>query len=221
MKRILQSSVQRVEILWSHECDSADVPVEFADRLSALDFLRSFMHDPLNMVTLRSALAEQFPFMDILRLTDEEILQQFAWQITRRYFELVPRIEEPLRIIGPGTSSEADSEADSEASSGTDPATAAGATGTSEETPATSAAPTDTDTAVSEEETDWIEFRVVGHETDLPMSGIGLRIRLPTGEMRDYTTDSNGIVRIEDLSSGTCDILEITDPDAAEVVQME
>ncbi len=200
MKRILRHGVQRVEILRSHECDSDDIPMKFGDRLLMLEFLRGFMHDPLNMATLRNALAEQLPFMDIIRLKDDEILQQFAWQITRRYFELVPRVIELSRFVGPGASSD-DSEADSEAGAGEAAA------------PPAAAAP--------QEETDWIEFRVVNDETDLPVPGIGLKVKLTTGETKDYTTDANGIVRIDDLPPGTCDIVEITDPDASEVVRVE
>ena len=207
LRRILQSGTQKVEILRSHELDSDDTPMEFGDRLLTLDLLRGFMHDPLNMVTLRSALAELIPVTDIFRLTDEEVLQQFAWQISRRYFELVLRVEELPRLVGPGTSSD-DSEADSE-------------TAAEEEAPATSAAPIATAVPEEEEETDWIEFRVVDDETDQPVSGIGLKIKLPAGETKDYTTDSNGIVHIDDLPPGTCDIVEITDPDASEVVQVE
>ena len=223
MKWILQSSTQRVEILRSHECDSDDIPMEFRDRSLTLDFLRRLTHNPLNMTTLRSALAEIVPVMDISRLTDDEILQQFAWQIARRYFELVPRVEEFPHLVGLGTSSDADSgtdsSTDSSVSSGTDSADTASATETAAQAPAISAAPTDT--VAPEEETDWIEFRVVNDETDLPMSNIGLKIKLSTGEIKDYMTDANGIVRIDDLPPGTCDIIEMTDPDAAEVVGVE
>ncbi|MFC1716730.1 SpaA isopeptide-forming pilin-related protein [Candidatus Poribacteria bacterium] len=202
MRRILETDTQRVEILRSHERDSADVPLEFRDRLLMLDFLREFMHDPLNMATLRYALSELLPFMDIIRLKDDEVIQQFAWQVTRRYFDLVLRVQGIPRLVGPGESSD-ESEPDSEA--------AAGADETAEEAPP----------AAVEEETDWIEFRVVNDETDVPISGVGLKIRLTTGETRDYTTDANGLVHIDDLPSGTCDIVEITDPDASEVVQVE
>jgi len=225
---ILQSSTQRVEILRPYKRNSDDIPMDFRDRFFTLDFLRRLTRDPLNMTTLRNALAEIVPVTDISRLTDDEILQQFAWQIACKYFELVPRVEELPHIVGLGTLSDADSEADSSADSAADPSSSseadsagpAGATETAEQAPATTAMPTPPPD-VPEEETDWIEFRVVDDETDLPLSDIGLKIKLPTGETKDYTTDSNGIVRIDDLTPGTCDIIEMTDPDAAEVVGVE
>lgn len=224
MRRTIRSFTQRIDILRPYECDPDDIPVEFRDRFFTLDFLRRLTLDPLNMVTIRNALSEIFPVMDVLRLTDDEILKQFAWQIACGYFKLVPREEKIPRIMGPGVSSEADSEADSQDdSAGT--AGAAGTTETTEEAPATSTTPTetetDTDTTATEEETDWIEFRVVNDETDEPMSGIGLKIKLTTGETKDYTTDGSGMIRIDDLPPGTCDIEEILDPDASEIVQVE
>ena len=212
MRRILESNTRRVEILRLHERDAADVPMRFGDRLLTLDFLRVFMRDPMNMMTLRNALAEVFPVMDISRLTDDETLQRFSWQIADRYFELVLRVEGISHLVGVGAgeSSEAGSEADSEAAGGADE--------TAQEAPVTSvpAAP-----IAPQEERDWIEFRIVDDETDLPMPGIELKIKLPTGETKDYTTDANGIVHIDDLTSGTCDIVEMTDPDASEVVRVE
>ena len=65
MRRILESNTHRVEILRLHERDTADVPMEFGDRLLTLDFLRAFIRDPMNMITLRNILAEVFPVMDI------------------------------------------------------------------------------------------------------------------------------------------------------------
>ena len=189
-----------------------------------LDFLRGFMHNPLNMAILRNTLSELLPVVGILRLTEEEILQQVAWQIAEGYIRLVKLAESPLHSTGPGTSSEDDSEADSSAGqdagsgadSGAGSQTAAGAT----ETAAESSTDAD-DTASQEEETDWIEFRIVDDETGQPVSGIVLKVKLPNGETKDYTTDSSGTVRIEDLPSGTCDIVEMTDPDASEVVLVE
>lgn len=248
MQRILQSSTQRVEILRPHERGSDDIPMDFRDRFLTLDFLRRLTHNPLNMITLRDALAEIVPVTDISRLTDDEILQQFAWLVACKYFELVPMVEEMPRLVGLGTLREADSTADSSASSEADSAGPAGATETAEQPPVTTATPPATiaepsettaappatiaepsattpappvSLAAPEEETDWIEFRVVDDETDMPMSGIGLKIKLPTEEIKDYTTDANGIVRIDDLTPGTCDIVEITDPDAGEVVLVE
>ncbi len=227
MRRIIRSGAQRIAILRSHECGSDDIPMQIGYRFLTLDFLRVFAHEPLYMKTIRNVLAEHLSVMDILRLTDEEVLQQFTWQITEGYIRLVRWIESPLRATGRSASSEDYSESDSvagqdthsevssEASSGTDSGIGAGVAETAEESTI------DTETTVPQEETDWIEFRVVDDGTGQPVSGVRLKIRLPTGEIRDYTTDGDGIVRIGDLPDGMCDIVEIKDLDAAEVVQVE
>ena len=227
MRRTIRSFTQKIDILRPYECDPDDIPMEFGDRFFTLDFLHRLTLDPLNMITIRNAISEFLPVVDVLRLTDDAVLQQFAWQIACGYFKLIPREEKIPRIMGPGVSPEADSEADSQddsaASSGAGTDGAGAATETAEEAPAGGAASTDTDTDTdaTEEETDWIEFKVVNDETEQPMSGIGLKIKLTTGETKDYTTDSSGMVRIDDLPPGTCDIEEIRDPDASEIVQVE
>lgn len=217
MQWILQNSTQRIEILRPHELDSDDIPVEFRDIYSALDFLRNFTLDPFSMIALRSVLAGVAPIMNIYRLTDDELLQQLAWQIAYKHLFLVKRAEELPHVSGLGVLSDAETEDDSSA----DSADTADATTELAEQSTTDTEESTDSPAVNEEITDWIEFRIVDDETDMPMPDVGLKIRLPDGEIKDYTTDSNGIVRIDNLSPGTCDIVEMTDPDAAEVIAVE
>jgi hypothetical protein len=67
----------------------------------------------------------------------------------------------------------------------------------------------------------WIKFRVVDDETGEPVAGVTLRIREPGGLERDYTTRADGGIEINEIDPGACDILEMTDPDALEVVRTE
>jgi hypothetical protein len=93
VRKVLRSGIQTIEILRWHECDPSDTFMEFRDSFSALSFLRNFMRDPFNMMTLRDALAESLPTINISRLTHDEILRQLAWQIVRGYVRLLPGIE--------------------------------------------------------------------------------------------------------------------------------
>ena len=63
--------------------------------------------------------------------------------------------------------------------------------------------------------------RVVDDETGQPIAGVELTIRVPTGEVETDVTESNGMIRIDDLESGTCDILLMDDAEAYEVVRVE
>jgi len=106
MRRVLRSGFQKIEILKWHECSPTDTFMEFRDTLFALNFLRKFMYDPLNIMTLRNTLAEALSYTDISRLADHEILQQLGWQIVRGYVKLVPRVEEVPPVVLLGRSAE-------------------------------------------------------------------------------------------------------------------
>ena len=74
--------------------------------------------------------------------------------------------------------------------------------------------------AVAPEVANWIKFQVVDDETDQPVQGVKLKIKLPTGEVKEFTTDTQGMIEIKDLPPGTCDIEEMIDDEALEVVQV-
>lgn len=105
MSRFLRSTGQRIEILRWYECGPEDTFMEFHDRFFALGFLRNLMSDPLNMVTLRSALVGILQDTeDTSRLMDHEIIEQLAGQIARGYVRLVVREGEALQTSGGGGS---------------------------------------------------------------------------------------------------------------------
>ena len=54
--------------------------------------------------------------------------------------------------------------------------------------------------------TTWVKFKVVEDATGRPIPGVKLRIRLPNGNERDYTTRSDGMVEIDEIDPGTCDM---------------
>ena len=67
----------------------------------------------------------------------------------------------------------------------------------------------------------WVEFKVVEDGTGKPVGGVRLRVTTPDGIENFYTADSAGLIRIEDLDPGQCDIGEMIDADALEVVSLQ
>lgn len=64
----------------------------------------------------------------------------------------------------------------------------------------------------------WIEFHLVDHETDEPIANVPFRLSLPDGAVAEHTSDGSGMIRIDDLPPGYCDIQAILDKGALEVV---
>jgi hypothetical protein len=67
----------------------------------------------------------------------------------------------------------------------------------------------------------WIKFRVVDDETEEPVAGVTLSIREPSGAVRDYETRPDGMIEIDEIDAGTCDIVSMNDDEAIEVVRVE
>jgi len=87
------------------------------------------------------------------------------------------------------------------------------------------AAPQEEEAAAQSETEDaptlqWIAFRVIDDATEKPQSGVQLKIKLPTGEVREFTTDGDGRIRIDGLQPGSCDIEKMLDDQAFEVVRV-
>jgi len=76
------------------------------------------------------------------------------------------------------------------------------------------------DESPDEQKLQWIAFRVIDDATEEPCAGVQLKIKLPSGEVRDFTTDGSGRVRIDGLQPGTCDIQKMLDDKAFEVVKV-
>ena len=51
----------------------------------------------------------------------------------------------------------------------------------------------------------WIEFKVVEDATGQPLSPVRLTIKTPDGNEAFHTTNSEGLIRIDDIDQGTCD----------------
>jgi hypothetical protein len=70
-------------------------------------------------------------------------------------------------------------------------------------------------------ETYWVRFQIVDDDTNDPLPNIRLRIRAPGRGSREYTTDGEGVIYLDGLPDGVCDIEQMLDDDAFEVVRVE
>lgn len=74
----------------------------------------------------------------------------------------------------------------------------AGATSTHEEAAPMAAGP--------ELKKTWIKIKIVDDATGKPVSGVALALTLPNGERKTYTSAKDGLVAIDSLDEGTCDV---------------
>ena len=61
----------------------------------------------------------------------------------------------------------------------------------------------------------WIKFKVVDDESGRPIPGVALHVREPRGLERDYTTRPDGMIEIDEIDPGTCDVKSELDFDVA------
>ena len=66
----------------------------------------------------------------------------------------------------------------------------------------------------------WIKLQIVDDDTNEPVEGVPLKIKLPTGEVKEFKSDKNGTVEVKGVPEGTWDIEEMLDSDALEVVEV-
>jgi hypothetical protein len=52
----------------------------------------------------------------------------------------------------------------------------------------------------------WVKFRVIDDVTGAPIPGVTLRITLPSGRQNTYTTGADGLIAIDGIDPGTCDV---------------
>lgn len=67
----------------------------------------------------------------------------------------------------------------------------------------------------------WIEFQLLDDKTEEPLVGVPFTILLPTGAEVTKSTDAEGVIRIDGVPPGVCDIKKITDDRGLEVIRVE
>jgi len=100
MKRLLRKGSQEYEIVAWNEVRLDGIVKTFLDKNSAANFLRGFMCDRFNMMTMRNVLAETRCFCkDTSKLTDYEVIDQLAWGLVSGRIRLISR---SVAIYGTG-----------------------------------------------------------------------------------------------------------------------
>ena len=67
----------------------------------------------------------------------------------------------------------------------------------------------------------WIEFELLDDNTDEPIASVPFSIKLPNGNTVTKSTDATGVIRIDDVPPGVCDITKIIDNRGLEVIRVE
>ena len=67
----------------------------------------------------------------------------------------------------------------------------------------------------------WIEFELLDDNTDEPIASVPFSIKLPNGNTVTKSTDATGVIRIDDVPPGVCDIKKIADDRGLEVIRVE
>jgi len=198
VRKVLSSGSQTVELVRPGDAAPA-TSVDVSSRAAAVILLRPFSRDPLNMTTLRRALAEEIGRQRVNRLRDAEVVDQLAVQVARGRLRVAAHASSRAVLRPPPVHAwQADKPKEKEPvvleSTGLPPVAEA-------------------------KKTSWIKLEVVDDTTDERVSGVTFSLKLPDGTPKDVTTDG-GIAEINDLTPGTFDIERMADDDVWEVVSV-
>ncbi|MGD2123658.1 MAG: carboxypeptidase-like regulatory domain-containing protein [Gemmatimonadota bacterium] len=225
VKEVLRGGFSELLILRSYELRPDDSPLIFRDRLSAQGFLHRFLRDESSRNTLRKALLREGFVPNPSQLDDQGVIREFAGLLVSKRLSLVA-LDRPVPEEGggapPGASSRRDTadsaERDSQPEEG-DPAERGRRPeeeDSGERSPRRPAVFPKASTPRN-----WIKLLLVDDETEEPIPGVKIRVRLSSGETGEPTTDRRGTIYIDDVPPGTIDILEILDDEGLEVVEVD
>ena len=198
MRRILSHGRQTIELVRLGQAPPAE-EAALSSRAGIAALLRSFIQDPLNMATLRRALAEEAGRQQVSRLRDGEVVEQLAAQIARgrlriaRHARLRAVLPPPPVRAWQGTAVKEEEE----------PVVLASTTG-----PPPAAAPAGS----------WIKVQVVDDATDQPVSGVTFALTLPDGTHKEVVTNAGGVAELTGLTPGSFTIERMADEDGWEVL---
>lgn len=182
--------------------------VVFDNHSHVVDYLRPFLTDYDNAVILRKILQEAAPWQfNIPSLTDHQVVAHVARMVVQGLV-VVGRGKQD-KIAG-GSAGIVAKELVEEGKKWDKSAYVAGFL--ADNAPKAAIEPA--------QKTNWVAFQVVYDDTDEPVSGVDLKIKLPDGTANIYTTDAAGKIYIAGLPEGMCDIKEMLDNDALEVVNI-
>ncbi|MGA2500603.1 MAG: OmpA family protein, partial [Tepidisphaeraceae bacterium] len=162
------------------------------NQLAAKRFLKDFMYRPAAMFRLRALLGDLGLFqppgpkkLDLKTLTALEMLDQIARYIAREHVVVAEQID---RTNAPSVFDD------------------------KKEAPPPTPGP---GPAPAKKKLTWIEIKVVEDGSDQPITPVRLTIKTPDGNEAFHTTNSDGLIRIDDIDEGTCDVR--CEPKGAEI----
>lgn len=205
----IRDDLQVLEIKAWHEVRPGDPTVRSCDVDSVLGHLRPFFRDPFSMSTLRRASSTILWDQDhnsSLR-TDDDVLLQLASRVVAGRLCLV-RLDLPRNDGEGGGTSVSDARDQIE-----EPEPPA-------ETQQADAVEPPIPTPDEQAAAHWIAFQLLDVDTDEPLAGVNLRLRLPDGSVGLLTTDAQGLVHLDGITAGTCDLEEVLDDDGFEIVHV-
>ncbi|MQA92257.1 MAG: hypothetical protein GEU90_18860 [Gemmatimonas sp.] len=203
---------------WDEVDPNAHSEVAVVDTTS-LDRIRL---DPFAMTAIRDFLSRDLWLSPIERFSDDEVIGYLARHLT------VGRV----RLLQPGHELSGQTETEDAAapnpahpndrgdsSQHQDPGTAAGIPVPNDRPKQRRAAPSP---PASSPRTlpgpHWITFRLVDDDTGKPVASVKLRVKAPDGTVATHRTGADGVVHIAQLIAGTCDLEEVLDQRAFEVL---
>ncbi len=205
MNGIIRNGLQTYEILESYKQGRIGNEKEFrkfSDFSSALNFLRGFLFDSNSMNTVRGFHTGTSMNRRTFGLDDQELLERMAWKLVSGRLKV---LELPRSIAangGVGGSAQA-------GKSGKEHAKQKNSGDEESIRPVPAEIP---------EPDHWVKVRIVYDDTDEPAEGMYLKIKLPTGQVREFRSDGNGEISIESLPSNNWEIVELIESEGLEVV---
>ena len=183
--------------------------VSFRDYDAAVSCLRRFTGDPYNMTVLRGILRESSCHGTVPACSDQEVVAQVARKVARGELLIARQRAVPC---GGGSSTPAVKEVTEPEPKKWNKTEYIKQFLREHELEPVRPKPA--------QESNWVAFRVLYDDTDEPVAGVDLKIKLPDGSTNIYTTDGAGKIYISGLPEGTCDVQEMLDNDALEVVKV-
>jgi len=175
MKRKMRHLFGEVDFAGRREGEIGEPSLDFRDPSSGLEFVRVLARNPDNITSMRRALAEESPGLDVSRLSDEDVLTQFSTQLAGRKVKLTFR-PLPLQLAGDTIKPVA---------------------------PTPMPAPSSASPVLSKKR-DWVAIQLVD-EKGKPVPGESYELTLPDGLVRRGKLNHRGQARVDDIEEpGQC-----------------
>lgn len=172
---------------------AADRHVKFHGITSARIFLSGFVSDLSGMRAMREALQASGAALDISKMKHGEIIEQLAHYLAMGFLRIVDKT-----VVSYATAGDSGSARDGAGDAG------------------------DTEAAVVDTLVrHWIKLKIVDDATNEPVSGVVVKLKLPTGETQEIPTDGRGLIEVKDVPDNEWEILEINDPEILEVIEIQ